>query len=259
MDRKTESDEILRAVDLSVSYGSRAVLRGVNFSLRRGEIVVAAGANGCGKTTLLRAAAGLLRPSGGGFVFDGQPLTDYSRPALARKLAILAQTADRLPDVTVRAYVSYGRYPFCGSFLREADERAVDEALDLTGLAELSDRRVGELSGGELQRVRLAMAAAQSPSLLLLDEPSSFLDLAGQSRLAAFMKRLQAERGTTILAVLHDLNLASRCADRLIFLKDGSVAASGKPSELLKPELLTSVYGADLSVLHADGREIVVI
>ncbi len=215
------------------------------------------GANGSGKTTLLRLLSGALRPDAGEARFEGREIGDWPHTALARRVAVLPQQLD-LPDgFRVAELVEMGRTPHARRFFgsTDEDERAVERALADADALDLADRFPHELSGGERQRVLVAMALAQEPDLLLLDEPTLHLDLAHQVALLGAIRRLRTQRGLTVVAVLHDLNLAAAFAPRVVVLADGVVVADGDPREVLTPELIRRAFGVEMQQARtADGR-----
>ncbi|HEX9634837.1 MAG TPA: ABC transporter ATP-binding protein [Candidatus Limnocylindria bacterium] len=225
--------------------GRREVLRGLNLHLLRGELVALVGTNGSGKTTLLRLLAGVLRPDTGIIRFDGRALGDWRRLDLARRVTVLPQQLDLPVGFRVAELVEMGRAPHAQRLFgaTQADERAVARALADADALDLAHRYGDELSGGERQRVLVAMALAQEPTLLLMDEPTLHLDLAHQVAVLATIRRLRAQRGLTVLAVLHDLNLAAAFAPRIVVLDDGGVGADGPPDEVLTPALVERVFG----------------
>jgi iron complex transport system ATP-binding protein len=237
--------------------GRREVLHGLELHLARGELVALVGTNGSGKTTLLRLLAGVLRPDAGVIRFDGRPLGDWRRAELARRVTVLPQQLDLPAGFRVAELVEMGRAPHARRLFgaTEEDERAVARALADADALELADRYGDELSGGERQRVLVAMALAQEPELLLMDEPTLHLDLAHQVAVLSTIRRLQAQLGMTVLAVLHDLNLAAAFAPRVVVLKDGRAAADGPPDEVLTPALVERVFGVIVDEARLeDGR-----
>ena len=235
----------------------RDVLRSVDLTLARGELVALVGTNGSGKTTLLRLLTGVLKPDAGEVSFDGRPMADWARNDLARQVAVLPQQLDLPVGFRVAELVEMGRAPHARRLFAstEADERAVGRALADADALELADRYAEELSGGERQRLLVAMALAQEPDLLLLDEPTLHLDLAHQVSLLAAIRRLRDQRGLTVLAVLHDLNLAAAFAPRVAVLDGGRVVADGPPDEVLSPDLVQRVFGVSVDEAHTpDGR-----
>jgi iron complex transport system ATP-binding protein len=235
----------------------REVLRSVDLTLARGDLVALVGTNGSGKTTLLRLLTGVLKPDAGVVRFEGRPLADWRRLDLARRVAVLPQQLDLPVGFRVAELVEMGRAPHARRLFgsTEADERAVARALADAGALDLADRFAEELSGGERQRLLVAMALAQEPDLLLLDEPTLHLDLAHQVALLAAIRRLRDQRGVTVLAVLHDLNLAAAFAPRVAILDEGRLVADGPPAEVLTPDLVRRVFGVDVDqALTPDGR-----
>ncbi|GAA2258754.1 ABC transporter [Streptomyces ruber] len=234
-------------------YPARPVLRGVDMTVRPGELTALIGLNGCGKSTLLRLAAGLLRPDRGRVLLGEDDLARLSRRATARRVALLHQSALAVPGMTVRQLVRQGRYAARGplGMLREADDPVVRRALRDVGVERWADRDVDALSGGERQRVRLAMALAQDTRVLLLDEPTTYLDLHHQLDVLQTVVRLREERGLTVVMVLHDLAHAARFAERIVGLRDGRVVADGTPKEVVTPGLLADV----LKVAGRVGRD----
>ena len=235
----------------------REVLRSVDLTLARGDLIALVGTNGSGKTTLLRLLTGVVKPDAGVVRFDGRPLSAWRRLDLARRVAVLPQQLDLPVGFRVAELVEMGRAPHARRLFAstEADERAIARALADAGALELADRYAEELSGGERQRLLVAMALAQEPDLLLLDEPTLHLDLAHQVSLLAVIRRLRDQRGLTVLAVLHDLNLAAAFAPRVAVLDGGRVVADGPPDEVLRPDLVQRVFGVAVDEAHTpDGR-----
>jgi len=242
----------LAARSLRLAYGRREVVAGVDFELRPGEIVALLGPNGSGKSTFLRGLARLLRPSGGAVELDGRALASWPHDRLARRLALLAQTHESAAEMTVHDLVALGRHPHQGflSMPTARDADAIALALEQTSLTGLSERKLGELSGGEAQRAWFALALAQEPEILLLDEPTTFLDLAHQLSLLELVKQLNAARGLAVIMALHDLGQAARYASRLLLMRDGRILADGSPQEVLTPAGVRAAYGVDVEILH---------
>lgn len=235
----------IRTEGLRFGYPGREVLGGIELTVAAGELVALVGLNGCGKSTLLRLCAGLLRPGAGRVLLDGDDLSRMSRREAARRVAILHQSAPAVPGMTVRRLVQQGRYATRGplGMLRDGGDAVCARAMADVGVEAWADRPVDDLSGGERQRVRLAMALAQDTRVLLLDEPTTYLDLRHQLEVMRTVVRLREERGLTVVMVLHDLGHAARFADRIVALREGLVAADGPPKEVVTPALLADVLG----------------
>ena len=243
-------DASLAAEGLTLAYEERVVTRDLNVTVPRASFTVVVGPNGCGKSTLLRALARTLTPRSGRVLLDGVPLGDLRTRQIARRLALLPQGPVAPEGITVGDLVARGRYPHQG-LLRQwsgADARAVAAALAATETTDLRDRLVATLSGGQRQRVWLAMALAQETDLLLLDEPTTFLDIAHQYEVMDLLARLHAE-GRTLVAVLHDLNQAARYASDLVVMAEGAVVAQGPPADVLTAELVERVFGLPVRVV----------
>ena len=237
-------------IKISLTYGKVPMLKEVSFAVNRGEFFVIIGPNGSGKTSLIKSIAGIEKPQEGRIDILGRPLSDYGRKALARKVALVPQTAPVDFPFTVAETVLMGRAPYLGllGLESESDVKIVRQVMAFTGITELADRKIEHLSGGERQRAFVARAVCQSSEILLLDEPTASLDLAYQARLMDLMEALKNDHGATIVMVSHDVNLAALYADRLLLLKDGQVMSQGHPSDVLTYETLEKVYGCTLLV-----------
>ncbi|MFJ5707230.1 ABC transporter ATP-binding protein [Streptomyces sp. NPDC093105] len=246
------SDVRLVASDLDVGHGGRTVLKRVGLSLRSGEITVLVGPNGCGKSTLLRTVAGLLPPLGGEVRIDGEPLGSLGRRALSQRLAFLPQSSQSPAGVTVRELVRHGRYAHRGALARHTaeDTEAIDWALDVTDARPLVGRRLDELSGGERQRAWLAMVLAQRADILLLDEPTTYLDMRHQFDVLDVVRRLARDHGIACGVVLHDLMQAAAYADEVVVVADGGVAAAGAPADVINPEVIERAFGLRVHVVR---------
>jgi len=242
--------------DLSVSFGEAEILHEVSLAVGRGEFLTVIGPNGAGKSTLLRCLDGILVPSHGRVFIDDRPLTEIGRRELARTVSYVPQPDAGPLDYSVRSFVEMGRFPHINAWaaLTEADAEAVTDAMELTGVAELADRSMSSLSGGERQRASIAAALAQGGSILLLDEPTSFLDYRHQVQILDLLDRLHDESGMTIVAVTHDLNSTVASSDSVLALKDGRVAATGRPAELLDADVLAAIYDADFRLIAGGHR-----
>ena len=235
---------------VSFSYADGLVLGDVNLSVRAGEMVGLLGPNGSGKTTLLKLASGILKPGQGDIRLDGSDLNRLSRRAVARSVAVMPQQFHMPFAFTVGEVVMLGRTPFIRTLAGEtaADKDAVNTALAMAGIGDLEERRFDELSGGERQKVVLAMTLAQQPRLLLLDEPTLHLDIAHQVEILERVRSLNREQGLTVIAAMHDLNLASLYFNRLVLLKEGRVVIDGTPEQVLTEDILLEVFAASVRV-----------
>ncbi|SFO33867.1 iron complex transport system ATP-binding protein [Geodermatophilus obscurus] len=241
----------LAAEDLRLAYDDRVVVDGLDLALTDGSFTAIVGPNGCGKSTLLRALGRLLRPAAGRVLLDGRSIARTPTRDVARVLGLLPQTPVAPAGLTVADLVARGRHPH-QSWLRQwsrEDEAVVAEALTWTDMADLGDRPVDELSGGQRQRAWISMALAQETDLILLDEPTTYLDLSHQIDVLELVARLHTERGRTVVVVLHDLNLAARYAQRLVAMRDGALVASGTPHEVLTEQLLADVFDLEARVV----------
>ncbi|HET8844677.1 MAG TPA: ABC transporter ATP-binding protein [Ktedonobacteraceae bacterium] len=250
------SDFLLEIEDLAFGYSQQVLLYGVRVQVRRQEMIGLLGPNGSGKTTLLRLISGILQPSSGSIVVEGRLLTSWGRRRLAQRIAVVPQELQVPFAFTVEQMVGLGRTPFINLFgLRTRhDLQIIRDAMHQAEVDVLSERVFNELSGGERQRVMVAMALAQQPRLLLLDEPTSHLDIKYQVEMLELVKRLNRETGVTVIAAMHDLNLAARYFPRLLLFQRG-VVADGGPAEVLEPQLLQRVYGITVQVGVMRGAE----
>lgn len=245
------ADQRLRGRGLRLAYGERVVVDGLDIDVPDGTISAVIGPNGCGKSTLLRALARLLPPKSGQVLLDGKQIHKMPTKEVARVLGLLPQSPQAPEGLTVADLVARGRHPHQSWYRQWSsdDERAVAESLALTGIGDLAERAVDELSGGQRQRAWLSMALAQGTDLLLLDEPTTYLDLSHQVEVLDLIGRLHDDSGRTVVMVLHDLNLAARYADRLVAMRDGAIVAEGAPGEVLTEELLADVFGLNAKVI----------
>jgi iron complex transport system ATP-binding protein len=237
--------------DLGLAYDRRIVAEGLALAVPDGSFTVIVGPNACGKTTLLRALARLLKPRRGGVYLDGELITSRSSKEVARELGLLPQSSAAPDGITVADLVARGRYPH-QRLLRQwsrDDERAVADAMAATRVQDLAERIVDELSGGQRQRVWLAMALAQQTPILLLDEPTTFLDIAHQVEVMDLCAQLHAD-GRTLVAVLHDLNQACRYATHLVAMRDGAIVAEGAPAEIVTADLVETVFGLPCRIVE---------
>ncbi|MGI5529765.1 ABC transporter ATP-binding protein [Streptomyces syringium] len=241
----------LTARGLTLAYEDRTVVDTLDLDVPDGEVTVVVGPNACGKSTLLRALGRLLKPKGGSVLLDGEELARIPTRRIAQSLGLLPQTPVAPEAITVADLVARGRQPHQRWWQQwsETDERAVTDAMARTDVSALAERAVDELSGGQRQRVWIAMALAQETDLLLLDEPTTYLDIAHQVEVLDLVRQLNHERGRTVVAVLHDLNQAARYADHLVAMKAGRVIARGRPSEIVTAELVREVFGLESVVV----------
>jgi len=245
------ADHTLTVHDLELGYGERTVIDSLDLVLPPGRVTAIVGANACGKSTLLRSMSRLLRPRAGEVLLDGKQVHKLPAKELARTLGLLPQAPTAPEGITVSDLVGRGRNPHQGLLSRwtAEDDAAVAAALEATDTVELAERSVDELSGGQRQRVWIAMALAQQTDVLLLDEPTTYLDVSHQVEVLDLLTDLNRTRGTTIVMVLHDLNLAARYADHLIALVDGRVHAAGEPAAVLTEDTVRVVFGLECSVI----------
>jgi iron complex transport system ATP-binding protein len=242
----------LRADGLTVGYDGADVVSGLDLEISGEKVTAVVGANGCGKSTLLRALARIVRPRAGAVVLDGRSIRERPSRDVARRLGLLPQSPVAPDALTVEDLVARGRYPHQGLFRQWSpdDEAAVEEALAATSMTALRGRPVDELSGGQRQRAWIAMTLAQQTGLLLLDEPTAFLDPAHQIEVLDLLDALVAERGRTVVMVLHDLNQACRYADHLVALRDGRIHAAGAPGDVVDAAFVRDVFGLDARVVE---------
>ncbi|WP_235485332.1 ABC transporter ATP-binding protein [Streptomyces roseoverticillatus] len=235
----------LAARDLTLAYEDRTVVDGLDLAVPDGEVTIVIGPNACGKSTLLRALGRLLKPACGTVLLDGEDLARIPTRTIAKSLGLLPQTPVAPEAITVADLVARGRQPHQRWWQQwsEDDERAVADAMARTDTTALAERAVDELSGGQRQRVWIAMALAQETDLLLLDEPTTYLDIAHQVEVLDLVRRLNRERGRTVVAVLHDLNQAARYADHLVAMKAGRIVAQGRPADIVTADLVREVFG----------------
>jgi iron complex transport system ATP-binding protein len=254
------TDHLLVASGLTAGYDNTEILHALDLTIPPGKITVIVGANACGKSTFLRTLSRLIAPSKGQVLLDGKSIHRTPSRELARTLGLLPQSPIAPEGITVADLVSRGRHPHQSLFSRwtRQDDEAVDRALEATKTFDLAERPIDELSGGQRQRVWIAMALAQQTEILLLDEPTTFLDINHQIEVLDLLTDLNSTRGTTVVMVLHDLNLAARYADHLVAIADGRVHISGTPEEVLTEETVRHVFGLDSRVISdpTSGRPI---
>jgi iron complex transport system ATP-binding protein len=247
----TASAPRLAARNLTAGYPGRRVIDGLDLEIAPGRITMIIGANACGKSTLLGVLARVNNPLNGHVELDDVDVASIPRRSFAQTVGLLPQHPSAPDGLTVAELVSRGRHPHRGVFQRwsAADTARVDAAMTRTGVAELADRPVGDLSGGQRQRVWIAMALAQNPRILLLDEPTTFLDLSHQIEVLDLLRELNRTDGTTIVVVLHELNLAARYADELVVMSEGRIVAHGSAEEVLTTEVVAEAFALDALVI----------
>jgi iron complex transport system ATP-binding protein len=246
------SEPLLRAERLTLAYDERAVVHELDLVIPRGRITAVVGANGCGKSTLLRALARLLAPRAGAVLLEGRAIGRLPTREVAKRLGLLPQSPVAPDGLTVEDLVARGRYPHQRLFRQwsRQDEAAVEDALAATGTAGLRGRPLDVLSGGQRQRAWIAMTLAQQTEIVLLDEPTTFLDLAHQIEVLDLLAELVAEHGRTVVMVLHDINQACRYADHLVAMRDGRVHTTGSPADVVDAALVQEVFGLPARVIE---------
>lgn len=247
----TEHFSPLYAQNLTLGYEKKIVARELSVSIPPGKLTVIIGPNACGKSTLLRTLSRLMQPQSGAVFLDGKLIGDYGTRDVAKRLGLLPQSSTAPGDISVADLVARGRYPHQSLFSRwtAQDTLAVNDAMHATGVSELAESTVNSLSGGQRQRVWIAMVLAQQTPLLLLDEPTTWLDIAHQIDLMELMCRLNQENGRTLVVVLHDLNQACRYAGHLIAMRDGKILAEGAPADIVTPALIEQVFGLRCTII----------
>ena len=248
-------ENILSGYELKLSYRNQSVVHGLNLSINQGEMVGIVGPNGSGKSTVLRMLARLASPDDGAVYLEEEALAKMNTKAIARKLTMLPQMNDHMLDMSVRDLVRQGRHPHLKWYeeCRGDHEKIVDWAIGVTDLKALQYRSLYTLSGGERQRAWIAMAIAQTPHTLLLDEPTTYLDIAHQLEIMELLKQLNRGQGMTIVTVLHDLNQAARYSDRIVAIKDGAIVCEGTPYEVFRPSFFKEVFSIEAKIFDDDG------
>lgn len=245
------STQVLKADGVIAGYEKKVIINGIDIEIPKNKISVIIGANACGKSTLLKTLARLIKPTSGKVLLDNKKISTIPPKQLAKQLGLLPQSPVVPEGITVSDLVSRGRFPY-QTFLKgmgKKDYEAVEEALDIMGILDLADRSVDELSGGQRQRVWIAMALAQDTDILLLDEPTTFLDITHQVEILDLLTDLNRKKGTTIVMVLHDINLSARYADHIFAVQKGNLIASGTPKEVITEELVKEVFELDSLVV----------
>ncbi len=246
-----KEQQLFKAGSIVAGYDNKIILNGIDITIPSNKISVIIGANACGKSTLLKTLARLIKPVSGEITLDGKQISAIPPKQLAQTLGLLPQSPVVPEGIIVSDLVARGRFPY-QTFLKgmgKKDYEAVEEALDIMGITELANRSVDELSGGQRQRVWIAMALAQQTDILLLDEPTTFLDITYQVEILDLLTDLNRKRGTTIVMVLHDINLSARYADYIFAVNKGRLVSQGSPSEVIKEELIKQVFGLECAVI----------
>ncbi|MGL4736681.1 MAG: ABC transporter ATP-binding protein [Cellulosilyticaceae bacterium] len=249
--------EAIKATNLDVAYEHKYIIKNMNLEIPKGKITMIIGANGCGKSTLLKTIARIIRPKKGEIWLGGANIKEQAPKEIAKKMAVLPQSPVVPSGLLVKELVAYGRFPYQSALggLKEEDLAQVDWAMAVTGISEFANRSVESLSGGQRQRAWIAMALAQETEILVLDEPTTYLDMAHQLEILLLLQKLNQEQNRTIVMVLHELNNATKFADHLIGVKSGKVVFSGRPLEVVTEENLFNLYGIEAKLqLDEQGR-----
>ncbi|MDU1321180.1 MAG: ABC transporter ATP-binding protein [Clostridium botulinum] len=237
--------------DFTIGYSNKVIVKNFNLQVDKGDMLTIIGPNGSGKSTVLKAIGRLLKPMEGIIHLDGKLLWDMSNKDIAKEMACLSQHNSAPKDMTIRRIVGFGRNPHKAWFesLNKDDEEIIDWALENTNLKHMENKKITSVSGGERQRTWLAMALAQKPKVLLLDEPTTYLDINNQIEILELVRRLNENLKLTVVMVLHDLNQAAKYSNRVLVLKNGEIQALGKPEEILNKKLIRDVYSVDMNIL----------
>ncbi|AVQ38737.1 iron ABC transporter ATP-binding protein [Clostridium botulinum] len=237
--------------DFTIGYSNKVIVKNFNLQVDKGDMLTIIGPNGSGKSTVLKAIGRLLKPMEGIIHLDGKLLWDMSNKDIAKEMACLSQHNSAPKDMTIRRIVGFGRNPHKAWFesLNKDDEEIIDWALENTNLKHMENKKITSVSGGERQRTWLAMALAQKPKVLLLDEPTTYLDINNQIEILELVRQLNENLKLTVVMVLHDLNQAAKYSNRVLVLKNGEIQALGKPEEILNKKLIRNVYSVDMNIL----------
>lgn len=259
---KDRDNDRLKADSISLAYGNRKIISNLSLSIPQGKISIIIGPNACGKSTLLKALARLLKPTKGTVILDGQEISTLPTKEVARRLGLLPQTPIPPQGIFVADLVARGRTPHQSIFQQwsKTDENAVLDAMEATEILDIADRPIDELSGGQRQRVWIAMALAQQTELLLLDEPTTFLDLPHQIDILNLLRHLNKNQGRTIVIVLHDLNIACRYADHIIAMRDGGIITQGAPKDVINAQSMLDAFNLKCEVItdHLSGMPLII-
>ncbi len=237
--------------DFTIGYNNKVIVKNFNLKVYKGDMLTIIGPNGSGKSTVLKAIGRLLKPMEGIIHLDGKLLWDMSNKDIAKEMACLSQHNSAPKDMTIRRIIGFGRNPHKAWFesLNKEDEEIIDWALENTNLKHMENKKITSVSGGERQRAWLAMALAQKPKVLLLDEPTTYLDINNQIEILELVRQLNENLKLTVVMVLHDLNQAAKYSNRVLVLKNGEIQALGKPEEILNKKLIRDVYSVDMNIL----------
>ncbi|MCR5792039.1 MAG: ABC transporter ATP-binding protein [Lachnospiraceae bacterium] len=246
------NNKVLKAEKVVAGYRDKEILHGVNVTVPRGKISVILGSNGSGKSTLLKTFCRLLQPSSGSIKLGEQSLSHIPTRQIAQNIGLLPQSTTVPEGIKVSELVSRGRFPYRKLMapLNAKDYEVVEEVMKFMGILELSDARINQLSGGQRQRVFIALALAQQTDILFLDEPTTYLDISYQVEILELLKKLNEERGTTIVMVLHDINLSSRYADHIFAMKNGNLMYQGAPEKIITQEVIREIYGLESFIIE---------
>jgi iron complex transport system ATP-binding protein len=238
--------------EISTGYEEKLILEDMNINVPAGKFSVLIGPNGCGKSTLLKSFARLLKPTKGNVLLDGKSIYELPTQHLARQIGLLPQSPIVPAGITVADLVARGRFPYQNLFgqLGKEDYEAISCAMEAMGIMDLADKNVDSLSGGQRQRVWIALVLAQNTDILLLDEPTTYLDIAYQVEILDCLAKLNKARKTTIVAILHDINLSIRYADHIFAMKKGKLIAEGNPKDIITPGLMQTIYGMDSTIIN---------
>ncbi len=252
---------MIEVKNIKVSYDSKVILENFSFKVKEGEMVSIIGPNGCGKSTVLKTISGFLKKSGGKVYLQGEDMDEISAKKIARKMSVLSQYNRNPEDITVEDLVSYGRVPHKKWYEKksEKDEEIINLALEETGVKNMKDSSILELSGGERQRVWLAMSLAQEPRVLLLDEPTTYLDISHQLEIMELLRKLNRELKITVIMVLHELSQAAKYSDKIIVMKKGKVVGEGRPFNILDEKLIKEVYNVDAYIDKKSIKDEIII
>ncbi|MBU3092321.1 ABC transporter ATP-binding protein [Clostridium sp. CF011] len=242
----------IKTKNLSISYGDFDIVKNLNLNIPKGKITAIIGSNGCGKSTILKTIARILKPKSGVIYINDNDIQDLSSNFISKEMAVLPQSPQAPNGLTVGELVAYGRFPHQSGFgkLTSQDKEKIDWSLKIIGMQEFKDRPIETLSGGQRQRVWIAMALAQETEILLLDEPTTYLDLAHQLEILQLLESLNKTQGQTIVMVIHDLNNAARFADYMVGIKDGNIVCTGSPKEIMTKDNLRKIFNIDAVVIN---------